>query len=105
VETGNRNRKKDDSAMISKGKKKGAIRFAIQANGAKKVEVAGSFSGWKPVAMRKNAIGEFVKNEPLGPGTHEYKFLVDGQWVTDPDHGEYAMNPYGTMNSVVRLEE
>ena len=35
----------------------------------------------------------------LEPGTYEYRFLVDGEWQTDPD-AEVVSNPYSTQNCV-----
>jgi hypothetical protein len=32
--------------------------------------------------------------------TFEYKFLVDGEWTTDPDHGSWTLSPIGTLNSL-----
>ena len=87
--------------MFTRGKKDGTIRFCFQSpSGAQKVHVAGSFSQWKPLAMRKQTDGAFATNVTLKPGSYEYKFIVDGQWTVDADNGAFALNPYGTVNSV-----
>lgn len=54
---------------------------------AKQVTVAGSFNGWKPdeLLMRKTESG-WQLNYVLGPGNYEYKFIVDGKWISDPDN-------------------
>lgn len=54
---------------------------------AKKVYLCGTVvNDWdKGIAMTKNASGNFtctVKN--LDPGSYQYKFVVDGTWITDP---------------------
>ena len=91
--------------MFEKGKKKGTLRFALKPKkGTKTVAVAGDFNGWKPQAMRKGKTGEFVAVVDANSGAHEYKFIVDGDWLTDPDNSSWSMNPYGTMNSVARVE-
>ena len=91
--------------MYGKGRKKGAVRFSVQANGgAKHVAVVGTFSDWKPVRMRKQKDGSFVANVEAQPGSHEYKFIIEGDWVVDPDNGAWALNPYGTLNSVAVVE-
>jgi type 1 glutamine amidotransferase len=41
----------------------------------------------------------------LPPGTFEYKFLVDGQWVADPRNERVCLNSFGTTNSIVRVVE
>ncbi len=91
--------------MISKGQKKGTTRFSLIPGGAaKSVAVAGDFSQWKPVAMKKQKDGSFMANLALPAGSYEYKFVIDGQWVVDPDNSKWALNPYGTLNSVVVAE-
>jgi hypothetical protein len=35
------------------------------------------------------------------PGNSEYKFIVDGKWILDPDNKLYEENQYGTGNSVL----
>ena len=91
--------------MISRGRKKGTTRFAMSpGNGVKKVALAGDFNGWTPTTMRKQKDGTFVANLALSPGSYDYKFIMDGQWVVDPDNSAWAMNPFGTLNSVVHAK-
>ncbi len=91
--------------MHGKGRKKGTIRFAVQpGDGPGPVAVAGTFNDWKPLRMRKQKSGLFVANVEAQPGSHEYKFIIDGQWTIDPDNGAWALNPYGTLNSVAVVE-
>jgi 5'-AMP-activated protein kinase regulatory beta subunit len=91
--------------MIEKGSKKGTVRFSINpGGGVKKVQLAGDFTEWKPTALAKQKDGAFAAVVKLAPGTHEYKFIVDGQWRVDPDNGAWALNPYGTLNSVATVQ-
>ena len=88
--------------MVLRGSKKGATRFSIGPRGdVKAVFLAGDFTGWQPVRMRRQRNGTFVLIVPLDVGEYQYKFIVNGEWVTDPDNDAYAPNPYGTFNSVV----
>jgi 1,4-alpha-glucan branching enzyme len=88
--------------MLTKGSTKGTIRFTIRPNTSPtNVQLAGDFSGWKPVQMRRGKNGAFEIEVPLSSGAHQYKFIVDGQWVSDPDSMATVPNPYGTANSVV----
>lgn len=52
---------------------------------AKKVILTGSFNNWShnELSMRKTGQG-WELQYVLAPGNHEYKFIVDGQWITDP---------------------
>jgi hypothetical protein len=102
---GNGMRNPKQSATQAQAKKNGVKLFTFQADpDVKQVCLAGDFNGWDPAAlsMRKRA-GMFVKRVELQPGEHHYKFLVDGQWMTDPEADAQAPNEFGSMNSVVRV--
>ncbi len=91
--------------MYENGRRNGTIRFSLgPLEGRHKVEVAGDFSGWKPVPMKRRRDGVYVRNAEVPDGEVEYKFLVDGQWRPDPDHGHWMLNSYGSFNSVARRE-
>jgi 1,4-alpha-glucan branching enzyme len=38
---------------------------------------------------------------PLKPGRYEYRFVVDGEWTSDPNARESAINDFGSTNSVL----
>ena len=40
----------------------------------------------------------------LKPGTYEYKFIVDGQWLMDPGNQNFVPNDQGSLNSVIVVE-
>lgn len=89
--------------MFSKGRRSATFRFSFRSpGGVKEVLVAGSFNQWKPVTMRKQKNGSFAVTLAIPAGTYEYKFIVDGHWMTDPDNASYVPNPYGTVNSVAK---
>ena len=91
--------------MVTKGKQKGEYKFVYKPAGkVSKVSVAGSFNQWKPQTMRKQKTGAYALTVPLAEGYYEYKFLADGRWVDDAENGAYAFNPYGTLNSVLKVE-
>ena len=68
------------------------------------VAIAGDFTEWKPVPMRRRLDRTWVAVFSLAPGTHEYKFIVGDQWRTDPENSCLAANPYGSLNSAVVVE-
>lgn len=37
----------------------------------------------------------------LPPGRYEYKFVVDGQWMSDPGAKESVRNDFGGTNSIL----
>lgn len=88
--------------MVAKGTKKGSIRFSLKPGTAvKSVQVAGDFNDWKPATMKKQKSGAFQVDLAVKAGSYQYKFIVDGQWLSDPDNDNCIPNAYGTMNSVV----
>jgi 1,4-alpha-glucan branching enzyme len=90
--------------MYAQGRKKNSVRFSFKAvDGAHDVCLAADFNEWQPVPMRRQKDGRFIVEVPLSPGPHEYKFLVDGTWQTDPDHTDWVLNPHGTFNSVAHV--
>jgi hypothetical protein len=52
-------------------------------------------------ATRAGAGASFVQMEP---GTHQYRFIVRGQWVSDPRNPHQILNGFGSRNSLVHIE-
>jgi 1,4-alpha-glucan branching enzyme len=75
--------------------------------GAREVLVAGSFNGWKPerTPLLHRGNGLWVGDLAVGAGRHEYLFVVDGQWLPDPNAKESVQNPFGGKNSVLVVSE
>lgn len=80
--------------------------FKLYAPQARKVILAGSFNNWstKTVSAKKDTKGNWTAKISLKPGRHEYKFLVDGSWITDPRCHNYTTNSFGTQNCVVEVK-
>ena len=75
-------------------------------SGAKSVCVAGSFNQWTPETTPLVLKGDrWVGDLTVKPGRHEYLFVVDGQWVPDPNAKESVENPFGGRNSVLIVSE
>ncbi len=92
--------------MFRKNASKGTVVFSIRpAKPAKKVSLSASFNEWKPADCRKQKDGTYALTVKLPPGTYEYKFLVDDEWQVDPDNPAWKANPFGTFNSVARIEK
>ena len=80
-----------------------SVSLELVAPAARQVYVAGSFNGWKPDTTPLLALGNgrWKGDLKLGPGRYEYLFVVDGQWLPDPNAKEAVLNPYGGTNSVL----
>ena len=82
------------------------VRFTLVAQGARQVAVAGDFNGWDPSRsplVDLDGSGTFAANVSLPAGAHEYMFVVDGQWVTDPAAAERRPDGFGRTNAILRL--
>ncbi len=80
--------------------------FKLYAPNAKKVSVAGTFNNWdiKKLTAKKDTKGNWNIAVSLKPGRYEYKFIVDGSWITDPGNTNTVGNALGTVNSVVDVK-
>ena len=47
--------------------------------------------------------GRWLKELILAPGVYEYRLVVDGEWMPDPRASETVPNPFGEMNSVLKV--
>lgn len=85
--------------MLKSGRKQ---TFSISAPGALNVQLVGDFTQWQecPVNLEKGLDGVWRGTVRLTPGTHHYRFLVDGQWSDDPDCTLRESNPYGGENMI-----
>ena len=82
-----------------------AVLFEFTHPTAKSVAVAGTFNDWRPGATPMIAVGDgrWMKELVLPPGTYEYRLVVDDEWIADPHAVETVANPFGGVNSVVRV--
>jgi hypothetical protein len=71
---------------------------------AKRVFISGSFNQWreKELLMTKTSEGWELAMY-LGNGTHTYRFIVDGNWMTDPANPDKLPNEFNDYNSVIRM--
>lgn len=76
--------------------------FAFTAPEATSVQLVGDFTHWlqSPMNLKRGAKGIWRTQVALPPGTHHYKFLVDGQWHDDPECVLRIANPFGSDNMV-----
>ena len=72
---------------------------------AENVVLSGSFNKWNEdvFKMKRNDEGWTITLK-LRPDTYYYKFIVDGNWIEDPNNPDKVINEYGGFNSVVSIE-
>jgi 1,4-alpha-glucan branching enzyme len=83
------------------------VTFSIEAKEANEAFVVGDFNNWniEEGALSKLKNGTFKGVFDLEKeSTYEFKYLVDGQYVNDPEADAFKWNDFaGTENSVLVL--
>lgn len=89
--------------MLAGGLGTGKVRIAIARPKASIVEIAGLDVGWhKRLPLAKDAASEeFVVEHTLPPGTYQYKFVVDGEWM--PSMELPTVDDNGNVNNVITV--
>ena len=82
------------------------IRIEFTHPTATAVAIAGTFNDWRPDASQMVPLGDgrWLKELALSPGVYEYRLVVDGAWIADPRASETVRNPFGEMNSVLKVK-
>jgi 1,4-alpha-glucan branching enzyme len=88
--------------MKPKRAKTHTVKLLHKAPHAEQVCVAGSFNNWDleshPLKRRRDGVWAITLRIPHT--AHQYKFVVDGEWIHDELNPEYLINTYGSINSV-----
>lgn len=82
------------------------VTFSVRADVGREVYLAGSFNNWDPTAKAmadKKSDGVYTATLNLPAGAHQYKFVIDGTWCSDPECAERVQNAHGTFNSVKQV--
>lgn len=79
--------------------------FTLVAPDANEVYLVGDFNNWdgNGFKMRRYKNGVFKKKAKLHAGQYQYRFVVDGEWWTDPSNPNRQANAFGSENSVLTI--
>lgn len=79
------------------------IKFVLVAPQAAHVAVVGDFNGWDISASpaKRQPDGTWTTFVSLPPGRHVYSFVVDDQFIRDPDAPRAPDDGFGQNNSVI----
>lgn len=76
-----------------------------QYSDAKSVILSADFNGWSEHKFKMTKVdGCWVYNQRLSGGKYHYKFIVDGQWITDPANSIKEYDDNGHINSVCMVK-
>lgn len=82
------------------------VLFSYYGPGAQSVFISGDMNGWNQDASRlvKGRDDVWRAIFSLRPGrSYDYKFIVDGSWITDPNNPDLNPDTSGGANSVVYI--
>jgi 1,4-alpha-glucan branching enzyme len=72
--------------------------------GARNVVVSGSFNNWDERELKmKKANDGWILPVYLRAGTYAYKFIVDHEWITDPENPVTRRDASGNINSFMGI--
>lgn len=79
------------------------IEFLLNRPQARSAAVVGSFNDWdvNRTPMNLEPEGSWKATVWLPAGRYEYRFVVDGNWISDPGAKEHVPNTFGSTNSVL----
>jgi 1,4-alpha-glucan branching enzyme len=67
--------------------------------------LAGSFNDWRKSEMPMHRTPEGWRlSVNLSGGKHHYKFIVDGNWIIDPENPIQEWDRDGNLNSVILIQ-
>ncbi len=80
-----------------------SICFWLETPAAQEIFLAGDFNNWNPANLPLSCEeGVWGRNLKLAPGYYQYRFIVDGNWMADPNNPATVLNNAGQPNSVFR---
>lgn len=82
------------------------VTLSLHRPGAQEVYLSGDFNQWSPASLRMIRRGEeglWEKRLTLAPGRYQYRFIVDGEWISDPEASQSVPNEWGSLNSLLEV--
>ena len=80
--------------------------FTLGAPAHSNVQIAGDFNNWRPEALSFSDMATepmWQTKFSLKPGSYQYKYLLDGQWIADPDNEHTMDDSFGGINSILKV--
>jgi len=84
---------------------KGVV-FSLEAPAEAMVQIAGDFNNWVPESLyRRSLQGKsiWLKAFSLKPGAYAYKYVLNGNWISDPANADTVDDHRGGENSLIQV--
>ena len=81
-------------------------KFKVFAPKAGSVYVLGDFNGWRKNdtnRLSKFEDGNWTAHINVKKGKYRYKFLVDDEWISDPENPQKVPNIFGSVDSLLEV--
>lgn len=94
---------KPKTSPIIEGRK---VTFLLYRPDANAIAMSGSFNGWKTVSLfrKKDDPATWGIQFLLPPGEYSYKYIINEQWVPDPENYSMVQDENGNWNSSFRIQ-
>ncbi|MBN1587036.1 MAG: PilZ domain-containing protein [Candidatus Omnitrophica bacterium] len=91
--------------LFDNGNRKIQTTLEVRLASASSVSVAGDFNGWdaRSLPLTRTEDGVWKTVLELEPGSYQYRLLVDGQWMNDPNCQNRTINEFGTENCLIEV--
>merc|ERR1719428_1047684 len=89
--------------MMKKNKMSMTEKTFVWKYGGQSVKILASFNEWIEIPMIRQMDGTYVFTALVPSGTHEYLFVVDGNYFFDMEFSS-TPNPFGGFNNVVDVK-
>ena len=93
----------DAANSIPGSEREQSVRFSYRAPEQAAIAVVGDFNNWQvsdDTTLRYRAENLWEITVSLRPGRYRYKFVVNGEWVTDPQNPSLDIDAGGNLNSL-----
>ncbi len=83
------------------------VAFQVAAQPRSEVYLAGTFNQWDPSRHQMKDTrntGKYSLTLMLPKGEYEYKFIINGNWIVDPECQNWVRNTLGTLNSIMKVD-
>ena len=84
---------------------RGTTRLSIRAPDAHRVEIAGDFNEWKPLAAVRSANGVWYADLPIPSGQYRYAFRIDGKEWRVPDGATAVDDGFGGKSAWLTVSD
>lgn len=96
----------DETPRLGPIKTSRGVQFTVHAPSAQSVRLVGDFNEWnaEQLELRKDEQnGTWSKTILLPEGDYQYRYIIDGNWVHDPNNEHVEHCPYGGLNSILSV--